>query len=326
MPSLVLESTWANAGGTVIIYLAALTGVNAELYEAASVDGAGALAEGLARHAAAAARHPARDDDPADHRDGAGVPRAVPVHVGRPGQRDDDGAAADLQLRVRQLARRRLRQGGRAQPDAGRASSRSSRSSTCARRARGARDDAPRHGDARAATRAAGPALAGRLDAARASGGARNDARAPARRCSSSFGLGPDPLARKAAITPTEDTLSHPMALFPHGFGLEQPARGLDGRPRRPLLLEHGRARVRLVARADRRRDHGRLRALGAPAEVRAGHHGAAARRRCSSPRSCCSCRCTSRSCTRRSSTTRSSTATGRSGCRPARARSTSCS
>jgi multiple sugar transport system permease protein len=40
MPSLVLESTWANAGGTIIIYLAALTGVNHELYEAASVDGA----------------------------------------------------------------------------------------------------------------------------------------------------------------------------------------------------------------------------------------------------------------------------------------------
>jgi len=40
MPSLVLEATWANAGATVIIYLAALTGVNRELYEAASVDGA----------------------------------------------------------------------------------------------------------------------------------------------------------------------------------------------------------------------------------------------------------------------------------------------
>jgi multiple sugar transport system permease protein len=40
MASLVLESTWANAGATVIIYLAALTGVNRELYEAASVDGA----------------------------------------------------------------------------------------------------------------------------------------------------------------------------------------------------------------------------------------------------------------------------------------------
>jgi multiple sugar transport system permease protein len=43
MPSLVLESTWANAGGTVIIYLAALTSVSAELYEAAAVDGAGIL-------------------------------------------------------------------------------------------------------------------------------------------------------------------------------------------------------------------------------------------------------------------------------------------
>jgi multiple sugar transport system permease protein len=43
MPSLVLYSTWANAGATIIIYLAALTGVNPELYEAASVDGAGLL-------------------------------------------------------------------------------------------------------------------------------------------------------------------------------------------------------------------------------------------------------------------------------------------
>jgi multiple sugar transport system permease protein len=40
MPSLVLESTWANAGATVIIYLAALTSVSPELYEAAEVDGA----------------------------------------------------------------------------------------------------------------------------------------------------------------------------------------------------------------------------------------------------------------------------------------------
>ena len=36
-------STWANAGATIIIYLAALIGVNPELYEAASVDGAGLL-------------------------------------------------------------------------------------------------------------------------------------------------------------------------------------------------------------------------------------------------------------------------------------------
>ncbi|MDF2846878.1 MULTISPECIES: carbohydrate ABC transporter permease [Oerskovia] len=41
MPSLVLAATWAGAGGTIIIYLAALTSVPPELYDAAEVDGAG---------------------------------------------------------------------------------------------------------------------------------------------------------------------------------------------------------------------------------------------------------------------------------------------
>jgi multiple sugar transport system permease protein len=41
MPSIVLEATWASAGGTVIIYLAALTSVRTELYEAAELDGSG---------------------------------------------------------------------------------------------------------------------------------------------------------------------------------------------------------------------------------------------------------------------------------------------
>jgi multiple sugar transport system permease protein len=41
MPSLVLEATWAAAGGTVIIYLAALLSVPGELYDAAECDGAG---------------------------------------------------------------------------------------------------------------------------------------------------------------------------------------------------------------------------------------------------------------------------------------------
>jgi multiple sugar transport system permease protein len=40
MPSLVLEATWAGAGGTVIIYLAALLAVPPELYDAAEIDGA----------------------------------------------------------------------------------------------------------------------------------------------------------------------------------------------------------------------------------------------------------------------------------------------
>lgn len=41
MPSIVLEATWASAGTAVIIYMAALTGVQSELYEAAEIDGAG---------------------------------------------------------------------------------------------------------------------------------------------------------------------------------------------------------------------------------------------------------------------------------------------
>ena len=40
MVALVLEATWAAAGGTVIIYLAALIAVPPELYDAAEVDGA----------------------------------------------------------------------------------------------------------------------------------------------------------------------------------------------------------------------------------------------------------------------------------------------
>ncbi len=40
MWSLVLVTTWANAGGTMLIYLAALQGIPAHLYEAAEIDGA----------------------------------------------------------------------------------------------------------------------------------------------------------------------------------------------------------------------------------------------------------------------------------------------
>lgn len=40
MPSLVLEATWAGAGSAILIYLAALTGVSPELYDAAELDGA----------------------------------------------------------------------------------------------------------------------------------------------------------------------------------------------------------------------------------------------------------------------------------------------
>jgi multiple sugar transport system permease protein len=41
MPSIVLEVTWATAGSTVIIYLAALHSVKSDLYDAAELDGSG---------------------------------------------------------------------------------------------------------------------------------------------------------------------------------------------------------------------------------------------------------------------------------------------
>lgn len=40
MISLVILSTWANAGGTMLLYLAALQGIPAHLYDAAEIDGA----------------------------------------------------------------------------------------------------------------------------------------------------------------------------------------------------------------------------------------------------------------------------------------------
>jgi multiple sugar transport system permease protein len=43
IPSLVIASTWMNAGSSILIYLAALQNIPGELYEAAELDGAGLL-------------------------------------------------------------------------------------------------------------------------------------------------------------------------------------------------------------------------------------------------------------------------------------------
>lgn len=41
MPSIVVQATWSSFGQTTIIYLAAITGIRSDLYEAAEIDGAG---------------------------------------------------------------------------------------------------------------------------------------------------------------------------------------------------------------------------------------------------------------------------------------------
>ena len=129
MPSLVLEATWAAAGGSIIIYLAALLSVPPELYDAAEVDGAVDLAQDLARDPAAAARRHLRDAHPAGDRHRAGVPGAVPVHRRRTGEFDGHGAAAHLPLCLPEQPRRRLRRGDGPEPHARGRSSRCCRSS-----------------------------------------------------------------------------------------------------------------------------------------------------------------------------------------------------
>lgn len=41
LPSILLEAIWATAGATVVVYIAAMTGIRSDLYEAAELDGAG---------------------------------------------------------------------------------------------------------------------------------------------------------------------------------------------------------------------------------------------------------------------------------------------
>ena len=100
MPSLVLQATWANAGATVIIYLAALDRRPRRAVRRGRGRRRRPVAQDLARDAAADAQRPAHHADPAGHRHVPGVHRAVPDDQRRPAERDDDDPAADLRLRL----------------------------------------------------------------------------------------------------------------------------------------------------------------------------------------------------------------------------------
>ena len=58
MPAIIAMSVWQGLGINVIIFLAGLQAIPQEYYDAASVDGAGALVAVPARHAAAAHAEP----------------------------------------------------------------------------------------------------------------------------------------------------------------------------------------------------------------------------------------------------------------------------
>ena len=55
MPSLIVMAAWRNFGFLMVIFLAGLQAIPQHLYEAATLDGAGALAAVPPRHAADAA-------------------------------------------------------------------------------------------------------------------------------------------------------------------------------------------------------------------------------------------------------------------------------
>ena len=97
-------STWTYTGYNMIILYAALRSIPAELYEAAAVDGAGAVRIGDPHQAAAAAPGAAAVHDLLDHRLHAAVRRAADLLLDRAG-RDRKGLHAEP-LRVQPRLRR----------------------------------------------------------------------------------------------------------------------------------------------------------------------------------------------------------------------------
>ena len=87
MPSIILFAVWKNFGANMIIFIAALQAIPDELYEAARIDGAVALAAVRARHAADARADAAAGQHPDDGRLLPALRRAVRDDAGRPAAR-----------------------------------------------------------------------------------------------------------------------------------------------------------------------------------------------------------------------------------------------
>ncbi len=83
MLSVVIAATWMNMGGATLIYLAALQGIPRRAVRGRGTRRRGTAAQDLARHHPADPPHPLAPAADADHRDDAGLHRAVPAHQRR---------------------------------------------------------------------------------------------------------------------------------------------------------------------------------------------------------------------------------------------------
>ena len=81
-------------------------------------------------------------------------------------------------------------------------------------------------------------------------------------------GLGPILWLAKAAITPTQDTLIHPMAVFPHGTAWSNVSDAWSQVDIGLYLWNTIAHRLRLMGLSDHRCHHRGIRALGTPAQV----------------------------------------------------------
>ena len=102
MPSVILMSIWAGVGFSMVIYLAGLQAIPEELYEAAKVDGAGALAPAaLHHHPAAGARRRCSCWSSAIIGSLPGLHADLHHDQRRAGRRDDDDRLLHLRRRFK---------------------------------------------------------------------------------------------------------------------------------------------------------------------------------------------------------------------------------
>ena len=96
LPSLALVNVWVRLGFDTMIFLAALQAIPGEYYEAAAIDGAGALAELPVRDAPAAEPAARHGVDPGADLQLQGLRPGVRDHPGRTGEREPDRDHAAL--------------------------------------------------------------------------------------------------------------------------------------------------------------------------------------------------------------------------------------